>query len=121
MEEIKIGMAKKIAETLDYDGIIMYGFKSGVGQHITTYGKTIKGSKCMAKIGNHMKKELEWPDESCHAEPIKRICENCSFYKSQRDFFNDYRLEGGLCFYEPKRLEREPKSIACHNFEGNTW
>lgn len=121
MQEIKIRTAKGIADECGYDGVIILGFSNTHGQHVTTYGKTVQDSKCMAEMGNHMKEEMEWPAELCHAEPTKRICSNCSYYQPKRDYYHDYRLEGGLCFYDVDMKEREGNSRACHNFEGIGW
>ena len=118
MNEIKISRERKIAEECNCDGVIIYGWHRDGSQHVTTFGRTINDSRAMANIGNHMKKELKWDDALCHAEPTEHICGNCSYFKSKRDFYNDFRLEGGLCFYEIDKKERGYDWRACHNFEG---
>ena len=77
MKEIKILDAKKMSKKTGYPEIIIFGNDpvSGI-QHITTYGKTKNQCLEAAKLGNKIKKYLNWPDKLCNSEPDKNILDN---------------------------------------------
>lgn len=72
MKEITIEMAKTLSRETEYPEIIIVGYDpvSGI-QHVTTYGETKAQCLDAAKAGNFIKKACGWPDELCHAKPIR--------------------------------------------------
>lgn len=66
MKNIPIFAAKIIAETYDYDQVIIIARKTGEGggEHVTTYGKNKTHCDIAAKIGDFLKyKVMGWTEE----------------------------------------------------------
>lgn len=63
MKPIPIVAAKKIAESYDYEQVIIIARKTGEngGEHVTTYGKTKEHCDIAAKTGDFLKyKVMGW-------------------------------------------------------------
>ena len=64
MQPIPIDAAKHIAETYDYDQIVIIGRKVGDGEHVTTYGVDKANCRVAARIGNFLKyKVMQWDEK----------------------------------------------------------
>jgi len=71
-KNIPIASAKKIAEQYDKDQVIIIAWdKTHKLTHVTTFGKTVEDCKQAAQGGNKLKQALGWPDELCHALPVR--------------------------------------------------
>ncbi len=118
---ISIKQAKQIREQLQLTHIIIFGISEDGSQHVATHGKSQLHAKEAANMGNQMKKQLDWPAEHCKSQPIKRVCENCSFW--QRDHIDhSCRIPDnwpGQCLYEPTKIRRYAEDISCSHFEPN--
>lgn len=55
MDSIPISAAKAIAETYDYDQVVIIGRKVGQGEHVTTYGVDKANCDVAARIGDFLK------------------------------------------------------------------
>lgn len=63
MKSIPVSAAKKIADDYDYDQVVVIARKVGVGEHVTTYGKTKEHCGVAARVGNFIKhKIMGWPE-----------------------------------------------------------
>ena len=113
MKEIKISTAKEIVESCECDGVIIIGFDKTGKQHITTFGKSGADSKVAARIGNHIKKGLGWPN--CNAQPIERVCHLCTFFKAGAHPFPS----DGKCFFNTVSVDKYGEDIACNHFDHN--
>lgn len=58
MKKIPIQEAKKLAQNLDYDMIIIIGVNENLSGHVTTYGKT----KHWCKVAGHIGQEILAPE-----------------------------------------------------------
>ena len=65
MKRIPISAAQKIAETYDYDQVVIMARKVGEGEHGTTYGVNKLHCAVAAKIGDFLKyKVMGWIKEN---------------------------------------------------------
>lgn len=55
MADIPIEAAKEIADTYDYDQVIIIGRKVGSHEHVTTYGKDKENCEVAAMCGDFLK------------------------------------------------------------------
>ena len=116
---IPISQAKAIREMLGARQIIIFA-RDDKETCVATHGKSRADSIDAASGGNALKKHLGWPDHMCHDKPMRRVCENCTFYKP--DFgtwcFNGWSGDGsqGHCLVEPS-VSRVGKDSGCHYFE----
>ena len=76
---IKINEAKEIREKFDFTIVVILGIDSEGGQYVATHGLSKQNAKQAADMGNHMKKELQWPVKNCNAKPLERICAHCDY------------------------------------------
>jgi hypothetical protein len=115
--------AKEIAEAYDLSMVIVIGIKDCGTQHITTFGKSKNSSLKIADIGNQIKKFLGWPEKRCHAEPLKRVCENCDFFEqTEKTYYSYGKLKvPGKCFSTPSPTSRDANDTACAQFLGSNW
>jgi hypothetical protein len=61
MKPIPISAASRVAETYDYDQVIVIARKVGEGEHVTTYGRDTENCKVAASIGDFLKhKVMGW-------------------------------------------------------------
>jgi hypothetical protein len=78
LKRIPIAAAKRIAEEYGYDQVVIFarkvesapGFGDG-GEHVTTFGKTVADCDVAARMGNHLKRVVGWPEERCNAVPAR--------------------------------------------------
>ena len=77
-KHIPISAAKHIANEYGFDQVVIFarkpesspGFGDG-GEHVTTYGKTVADCDVAARMGNHLKRVVGWPEKLCNAVPRK--------------------------------------------------
>jgi hypothetical protein len=118
---IIIKKAKEIREELGLTHLVIFGLTADGQQHVATHGKSKIHAKEAATIGNNLKKSLKWPPELCNTKPIERICENCDFWQRNKHD-PGYRIPDpfpGNCLFEPSKVRRVDKDIACDHFEPN--
>ena len=65
MKEIPISAAQAVADVYGYDQVIIYARRVGVaphpfGEHMTTYGTTAGHCAVAAKMGDVLKKHMQW-------------------------------------------------------------
>ena len=94
--KIAISDLKQLAKKRKLSHVIVFGF--GYGQsHVATYGATKEQCGQAADFGNHLKKELRWPESLCNAQPsrVKKLEEENARLKliltrleSPADLFN---------------------------------
>ncbi len=58
---VEIPEAEAIAKAHELQQIVIWHFREGVGQHVTTWGEPMKHSLQAAEAGNHVKKAAGWP------------------------------------------------------------
>ncbi|WP_299576644.1 hypothetical protein [uncultured Sunxiuqinia sp.] len=108
MENIPINKVKQIREEFGLTHIVIFGMIEGENNFVATHGKTAIQAKEAAQYGNNLKGILGWPLQLCRAEPLKRVCKNCSFW--QREY----------CMFKPEPIRRGGLSRACgEHFEPN--
>lgn len=61
MKPIPISAAKLVADTYDYDQVVIIARKVGHGEHVTTYGITKEHCRSAALQGDAFKKLMGWP------------------------------------------------------------
>lgn len=68
MTPIPIEDAKLIAETRDYDQLVIIGRKVGEagGEHVTTYGRGREHCAVAALMGDRLKEIMRWPAQQFH-------------------------------------------------------
>ena len=70
--EIKIEDAKKLAKDLGCTEIVIYGCDRDSGiESVATYGVSKEDGNEAADKGNEIKRLMGWPEEYCHAKPIR--------------------------------------------------
>ena len=115
---IKINEAKEIREKFDFTHVVILGIDSAGGQHVATHGLSKQNAKQAADMGNHLKKELQWPVKNCNAKPLERICANCDYWQRGYHRPGDVIKENqnGKCMYNPDPILRFEKDTACGQF-----
>ncbi len=68
---IPISAARRIAEEYGHRQLIIVSW-NGERTHVATYGATAEECLQAARGGNLVKRALGWPEEACHAEPVRR-------------------------------------------------
>ena len=116
---ITIKQAKEIREMLKLTHIVIFGVTEDNNNVVATHGLSVQQGKEAAQYGNQLKKALGWPLQLCKSTPMKRICDNCSFWKI-RNYDHSERIPHnfeGNCYYSPSLIKRVDNDIACSNFE----
>lgn len=114
--------AKEIREQLDLRCIVLFGIDDDLGQHVISHGKDKINAVFAAEYANDLKEHLKWPKELCNAKPLKRICENCDYYRRNKVEPGD-RIPSnwsGKCFLNPEAALRKEQDRACKYFEPNS-
>jgi len=119
MAKIKISEAKKIREQFEFTHLVIFGIGKDNRQHVATHGDTQAHAKEAAKLGDELKKLLNWPDHLCNSKPLERICENCSFFQRGYHRPGDVIQSNmhGKCMFNPEPIKRYEQNRACGNFE----
>lgn len=73
MSRIPIAAAKRIAEEGEFDQVVIFARNHTTHgeETVTTYGKTTADCDVAARMGNHLKRVVGWPEEMCHAKPAR--------------------------------------------------
>lgn len=116
---ITIKEVKKIREQLNLSQIIIFGVDKYGREHVATHGRSKKDAIKIAEMGNSLKKKLKWPENLCDAEPLKRICGNCSFWQNSYCRPQGENSNIGKCMYRPGVEKRLEEDIACIHMEPN--
>lgn len=66
---VEIEEAKRIAMAHGLEQIVVWSFRTGQGQHVTTWGDPLRHSALAAEAGNHVKRAAGWPPEKCQDLP----------------------------------------------------
>lgn len=123
MNAIKISDAKRIRKELGATHLVIFAVGADGAQHVATHGETRKHAKQASDFGNNLKQSLGWPANLCSDQPIRRICENCVYWKADWGIhcFNVWSGDGtkGNCRYEPKPVTTTNDST-CYHFEPTT-
>jgi hypothetical protein len=116
---IPISTAKAMREMVGAEQIVIVAVRDGA-TCVATHGLTERDADEAAKGGNALKKYLGWPAEKCDTKPLRRVCENCAFYKPDYGTwcFNGWSGDGsqGHCLVEPA-VSRVGKEHGCRHFE----
>jgi len=65
MKPIPIAAAKRVAESYDYDQVVIIARKVSEGEHVTTYGVDKANCDVAARIGDYIKYEImKWERET---------------------------------------------------------
>jgi len=119
MNTIPISEAKRVLENNEMTRVVIFATSADGMQYVATFGKTAQNAQEAAKAGNRLKESLGWDQEP--AVPLKRICENCDFYKPDYGMhcFNGWSGDGssGDCMVAPKRSSRNASDRACALWE----
>ena len=61
---IPISAAKRIADAYGYEQVVIMARHVGEGgsEHVTTYGKTKQHCAVAARMGDHLKRIMQWPE-----------------------------------------------------------
>ena len=77
-KRIPISAAKRIADEYGFDQVVIFARKVDTepglgdgGEHVTTYGKTVADCDVAARMGNHLKRVVGWPEAKCRAVPAR--------------------------------------------------
>lgn len=72
-ERIPIAAAKRIAEEYGYDQVVIFArnWRNQNREHVTTYGKTVEDCDVAARMGNHLKRVVGWPESKCQDKPAR--------------------------------------------------
>jgi hypothetical protein len=75
---IPIAAAKRIAEEYGFDQVVIFARKVDTepglgdgGEHVTTYGKSVADCDVAARMGNHLKRVIGWPESKCQDKPAR--------------------------------------------------
>lgn len=119
MSKIKISEAKKIREQFNFSHLVIFGIDKDNRQHVATHGDSKIEADEAAKLGNDLKRLLNWPDHLCKSKPLERICENCSFWQRKKHDPGYPIPENwtGKCMFNPEPVVRYEQDRACGNFE----
>lgn len=112
---ITIADAKRIRETLGMARLIIFAADDQGNMHVATHGKTELDAAAAASAGNKLKHALGWPESLCNAQPLKRICGNCSKWAS-KDPTQILSLDAGKCQRWPNFFPARTTN-ACPEFE----
>lgn len=117
---ISVAQAKEVRESLGLTHVVIFGVSDGGEQHVATHGQTEQNAHEAAVAGNKLKSSLGWPQDLCTAKPVRRVCENCTYYKPDYGTwcFNGWSGDGsyGKCLVEPA-ASRVGKEHGCRYFE----
>lgn len=118
---IEIKQVKKIREDLNLDSIVIWGVDNNGDIHIATHGKTTEDAKAAAHNGNALKEIFHWPKKDCNAQPLRRVCENCDYWRRKGYHFQDpdSGVVKGDCYLNPTIVSRTDGDRACKEFEPN--
>jgi hypothetical protein len=113
--DISIATAKEIRESIGATHLVIFAIDKDHREHVATHGETESDAREAAIAGNKLKKALGWPDEHCHAKPLNRCCDNCTYWKADYGIhcFNGWSGDGstGWCRLNPThvKVERDNK------------
>lgn len=65
--------AKELAEKCGVNQVVIYTFREGTGQHVSTYGTPMRHSLAAAEAGNYVKRVAGWPAPLTQALPQSLI------------------------------------------------
>lgn len=113
VNDISISTAKAIREKLGATHLVIYAIGEDGTSHVATHGKTLRHARQAAHMGNGIKEHLGWPKEMCEAEPVERICGNCTYWR-----VDSLQSDGvmGICSTEPKQVSTT-RFRGCRHFE----
>lgn len=66
---VTIEEVKALGESHGLHQIVVWHFREGEGQQVTTWGPGLHHSALAAEAGNHVKRAAMWPPELCEALP----------------------------------------------------
>jgi hypothetical protein len=102
---VGIARVKRWREEIGATHLVVFAVDKDGQQVVATHGQTERNAKEAAKAGNKLKSALGWPETLCHANPLERICKNCTFYKPDYGIhcFNGWSGDGsrGRCLATP--------------------
>lgn len=70
---IEIEKARQLAIAHGLEQIVVWSFRTGHGQHVTTWGEPVRHSALAAEAGNHVRRAAGWPPEKCQDLPASLI------------------------------------------------
>lgn len=115
---ITIKQSKQVREQLQLTHLVLFGIDTNGVWHVATNGKTKLDAEESAKMGNHLKDKLEWP-QFTRAKSLERICKNCSFFQRGYHRPGDVIESNmhGKCMFNPEPIRRFEEDRACGNME----
>lgn len=98
-QRIPIKAAKQIAREYGYDQVVIFAraHRFDNKEHVTTYGKTVEDCDVAARMGNHLKRVVGWPEEKCNAIPRRMkqaLYTTCGYAGGERDELACVLLKG---------------------------
>lgn len=72
-KRIPIAAAKRIAQEFGFDQVVIFAraHRTDNKEHVTTYGKTVEDCDVAARMGNHLKRVVGWPEKLCQDKPAR--------------------------------------------------
>lgn len=68
-QPIEIPEAEALGQAHGLHQIVIWQFREGVSQHVTTWGEPLRHSLLAAEAGNHVKRAAGWPENYCQDLP----------------------------------------------------
>lgn len=62
---VEIHEVQALAQSHGLEQIVVWHFRTGEGQHVTTWGEVFRHSLLAAEAGNHIKRAAQWPAHYC--------------------------------------------------------
>jgi hypothetical protein len=82
---IPINTVKQIRESLGMTHLVIIARDKNGTSYVASHGDTWEDAKNAAYTANFIKRSLGWPDNLCQAEPLERICKNCTLYEPMNE------------------------------------
>ena len=118
---IEIAKVKEWREQIDATHLVVFAVGRDGSQHVATHGESEMDANTAAKAGNKLKAFLGWPEDLCCDKPLRRVCENCTWYKPDWGLhcMNGWTGDGkdGHCLYLAHNRVATKAEDKCADFE----